>query len=902
MLRCVLNILCLAILPTLAGAAGKDMTVYGRAPVGAFGVDTLEHVEGATKLNMTLLYSYSPDSARKQLDPSDPMGQAVAKHKMQVMYPLCGRFTEVRLGREIGATDATIPVVGEKADSVMAFPESGYLMIEGERIEYTTRTAEKSPTEVGTTNLKSPTEVGTTNLGTFAGCRRGAGGTQAASHGAGLLLCNSEALRKEIAAVKDAPGLWGYRLVDDNRPREIDSLREMSRIIRLADRDVQGLHHAERDDNDARGLHHAERDDYDVQGLHHAERDDYDAQGLHHAERDDNDAQGLHHAERDDYDVQGLHHAERDDYDDRRPNSHIIVMGIGGSSAMANFDAGICDALGVYPYPYHAGKLDAKTRNQMRFIMTRARALQPDIGLIGIYQAFAHDESAQWKTMPTAEQVREDMLSFYEWGADGVMAFIYHWGGNNKGLDAVAEVRDMIGSTNREILGGRVKRTVPPVGKMEWMTILRGTDAKVSPGGKAAYDLDDPAKLARLVKSRPNRLSAEPFEIEGRSYPLKVSFPAWNKADPKSDRWPIAPFAADDLTTTDWSRARALEQPIYNPGEQTIVVLVSLEDTAKGWWQRSVEIPPHVPMLLRVPMDEASLAVDPGHIQRYLLWEADPPAAVEFRLGTPMLAPAGKENQGQQPNFQHGFGVTDRASYGNSVAVPDFLVLDDPLQGATSGTRAGGVFVTGGWQVTGRNDSIYWHVPTITKGAVEFDVRGLHPNENRAGMEDKTELFHMYDHTAGEADVNYTSGTGGYRDNPFKHFIRKIGALDAAKADAMEIVWLIRPRHEEPDTARLAWDPAATYHFREEWGPDGAGPAEVAQVGNLSSRGRSVLKLYRDGQLLITTSVPGAWNPAGHTVRIGASPRRDPTAGAPLGAVFSNLKVWDLASRPNVVR
>ena len=42
-------------------------------------------------------------------------------------------------------------------------------------------------------------------------------------------------------------------------------------------------------------------------------------------------------------------------------------------------------------------------------------------------------------------------------------------------------------------------------------------------------------------------------------------------------------------------------------------------------------------------MDEAGLSVDPAHIQRWLLWEADPPAAIEFRLGTPMLAPAGKK-------------------------------------------------------------------------------------------------------------------------------------------------------------------------------------------------------------------------------------------------------------------
>ena len=543
MLRYALSIICLALLPTLAAAAPKNITVYGRAPVGAFGVDTLEHVEGAAKLGMTLLYSYSADSARKQLDLNDPMGKAVAKHKMQVMYPLCGRFTQVRLAREIKPTDTTIPVVGEKADSVMSFPQSGYLMIEGERIEYATRTADA-----------------------FGGCRRGADGTRAASHGAGLLLCDCEALRKEILAVKDAPGLWGYWLVDDSRPREIDSLREMSRIIRLTDRDAQG-----------------------------------------------------------------------------RPNSHVIVMGIGGSSAMANFDVGICDALGVYPYPYHAGKLDATTRNQMRFIMTRARSLEPDIGLIGIYQAFAHDESPHWKNMPTPEQVREDMLSFYDWGADGVMAFIYHWQGKNKGLDAVPEVRDMVGRTDQEILAGKIKRTVLPVGKREWLTILTGSEAKPSPGGKPAYDLDDPAKLASLVKGRPNRLSAEPFAAEGLSYPLKVSLPAWNHADPKSDRWPIAQFAAGDLTTTDWAQVDALEQPIYNPGDQTIVVLISLEDTAKGWWQRSVEIPPHVPMLLRVPMDEARLSVDPGHIQRWLLWEADSPVAVEFRLGTPMLAPAGKK-------------------------------------------------------------------------------------------------------------------------------------------------------------------------------------------------------------------------------------------------------------------
>src|SRR5205807_2389063 len=65
----------------------------------------------------------------------------------------------------------------------------------------------------------------------------------------------------------------------------------------------------------------------------------------------------------------------------------------------------------------------------------------------------------------------------------------------------------------------------------------------------------------------------------------------------------------------------------------------------------------------------------------------------------------------------------------------------------------------------------------------------------------------------------------------------------------------------------------------EQWGPDGAG--------------NSVLKIYRDGALVMNTSVPGSWKPAGHSVRIAASTRRAADFGAPIDAVFSNLKVWD---------
>jgi hypothetical protein len=208
------------------------------------------------------------------------------------------------------------------------------------------------------------------------------------------------------------------------------------------------------------------------------------------------------------------------------------------------------------------------------------------------------------------------------------------------------------------------------------------------------------------------------------------------------------------------------------------------------------------------------------------------------------------------------------------------LILDDPLQGSTSGTREGGTFVPGGWKVVGKNDCIYWHIPTILHGAAEFDVRGLHPQECRPGMNDKSELFHMYDYTWHNSDVQY--GDPGYRNNPYKHFVRKNGCLASYNntVDAMEILWAVMPEYREPDTPVLTWDPARTYRLRMEWGPDGAG--------------NSALKIYRDGNHLLTTSVPGTYAPAGHSVRIAASPRRAEDAGAPLEAVFSNVRVWDL--------
>lgn len=212
-----------------------------------------------------------------------------------------------------------------------------------------------------------------------------------------------------------------------------------------------------------------------------------------------------------------------------------------------------------------------------------------------------------------------------------------------------------------------------------------------------------------------------------------------------------------------------------------------------------------------------------------------------------------------------------------ALALAQNVVLVDSLRGSTKGTQGGGAFQADGWRVTGKDDFIYWHIPTLRQGAVEWSVRGLRANDSRPEGADKNEIFHMYDWSYNNADTVYD----GYRNGPYKHFIRKTNVLDPARMDSLELVWVIAPNYVEPDTRILTWDPAVTYRFREEWGPDGAGNTEI--------------RTYRDGEKIMTMSVAGSWNPTGHALRIAASTRAPLYSdfGAPIDAVYSDVQVWD---------
>jgi hypothetical protein len=204
------------------------------------------------------------------------------------------------------------------------------------------------------------------------------------------------------------------------------------------------------------------------------------------------------------------------------------------------------------------------------------------------------------------------------------------------------------------------------------------------------------------------------------------------------------------------------------------------------------------------------------------------------------------------------------------------LILNDPLQGSTlapstGGQQQGGSFVTGGWKVTGAYDCIFWHVTPVAHGAFEYDVTGL---GSGCSVSTKNELSHMYDWTFGNADFQYS---GGYRDDPYKHFIRK--QCDPGKEYTCEMLWQAAGCSSEPDSGGLAWSSTATYRFRVEWEPSGSD---------------TVARIYRDSTLLWQGSCPGTYAPGGLSLRIGAS-NRHAGEDAFIGAIYSNVKYWDLS-------
>jgi len=142
-------------------------------------------------------------------------------------------------------------------------------------------------------------------------------------------------------------------------------------------------------------------------------------------------------------------------------------------------------------------------------------------------------------------------------------------------------------------------------------------------------------------------------------------------------------------------------------------------------------------------------------------------------------------------------------------------VLEDPLDGSSTGNVNGGQFVDGGWKAP---QQIWWELPeAISAGGMSVEVTNWNPNEDSPQHKhDKQHIINMYEAAHGSphsADGDspqtdfFNLRTGSTYDNHFK-FLSSTGGFTER----------IETRIKCPTPCI---DPAFTYEIKVEWNAEG---------------------------------------------------------------------------------
>ncbi|MGH7245366.1 MAG: hypothetical protein ACREGI_00340, partial [Candidatus Levyibacteriota bacterium] len=104
--------------------------------------------------------------------------------------------------------------------------------------------------------------------------------------------------------------------------------------------------------------------------------------------------------------------------------THIVIAGYGEIRNMWEYEDGVADMLGLYPYPaYNAESVEKELQQMLAIIKAKTPPGKSPPPWIGIYQAF-------WSTPPkksigrlSTAEVLNDVQLYMKYGASGVVAF-----------------------------------------------------------------------------------------------------------------------------------------------------------------------------------------------------------------------------------------------------------------------------------------------------------------------------------------------------------------------------------------------------------------------------------------------------------------------------------------------
>jgi hypothetical protein len=209
--------------------------------------------------------------------------------------------------------------------------------------------------------------------------------------------------------------------------------------------------------------------------------------------------------------------------------------------------------------------------------------------------------------------------------------------------------------------------------------------------------------------------------------------------------------------------------------------------------------------------------------------------------------------------------------------------LEDSLRGGSSGGNvSGGSFGPDGWTVTAVDDSIWYALPRLGSGSIEFTMANVSFANLPLGDH---EVFAMYEDGYGLGEpIHYAPE---YRLNHYKIMMRIYGTAEPGRAGSIKLMWGIcpsgAPGHSECGCASF---------FEEPF--DDPGPWTGAPVRIRIEWGDGRARLLRDGVEVVGVDWSGTglvFGPQELHMMLG-SPRNDGSfAAMPIGAVFSDLVV-----------
>jgi len=316
------------------------------------------------------------------------------------------------------------------------------------------------------------------------------------------------------------------------------------------------------------------------------------------------------------------------DVDSRgRPKNHVVVAGMANANALANFDAGVCDMVGIYIYPAHRGGYRASlTASELSSMLPIMRERSPDTPFMGIFQAFTNEK---WYPKPTRLQVRKQVMDFAHFGASALMVYSWRMVKDTKTLRNLPDLREEYRQIIKDLCAGHIELDQPR------------PDYPAQQWGRA--DLSHLTPLltfdttAMKPKSR-SRLRAEyaPGPDGGRW--LHLNFEKYVVGRPQ---WPgVRIDRAHMAEDVDWAGAGWVVAKVHNYQPSDSEVGITLRDSrGEPWWAHYFPLAPAKTTSVCVPLTAVRRCVAFADVRNMTFLMRRPPEDTHLAVQGLYMAP-----------------------------------------------------------------------------------------------------------------------------------------------------------------------------------------------------------------------------------------------------------------------